>query len=148
MKNTSIWTKYNKKELKELETFTDSYVNFISNNKTERECVDTIVSEIEAEGYVNINKAIAAGKKLNKKETAYLAKKEADAKALITFFSTCAGSSMIFKEVLISVLVSSKSYLLDVSFALSPFKSNLPLVSTPLEVQAIRPFHPLSKALT
>lgn len=71
MKNTSIWTKYNKKELKELETFTDSYVNFISNNKTERECVDTIVSEIEAEGYVNINKAIAAGKKLKAGDKIY-----------------------------------------------------------------------------
>lgn len=82
MKNKSIWTKYTAKELKELNTFADSYVNFISDNKTERECVDTIVNEIEEAGYVNLKKAIKAGKKLKAGDKVYAVNMN---KALIMF---------------------------------------------------------------
>lgn len=82
MKNKSIWTKYTVKELKELNTFADSYVNFISDNKTERECVDTIVNEIEESGYVNLKKAIKAGKKLKAGDKVYAVNMN---KALIMF---------------------------------------------------------------
>lgn len=82
MKNKSIWTKYTAKELKELNTFADSYVNFISDNKTERECVDTIVNEIEEAGYVNLKKAIKTGKKLKAGDKVYAVNMN---KALIMF---------------------------------------------------------------
>lgn len=71
MENKSIWTKYNAKELKELDSFNASYIDFISECKTERECVDKIVEEIEKAGYVNLNTAIKAGKKLKAGDKIY-----------------------------------------------------------------------------
>lgn len=64
MENKCIWNKYSNKQLKELETFNEQYIDFISNCKTERECVDAIVNEIEALGYVDINKLIKANQKV------------------------------------------------------------------------------------
>ena len=64
MENKCIWNKYSKTQLKELEAFNSEYIDFISDCKTERECVDEIVTKIEAEGYVNMNTFIKSGKKV------------------------------------------------------------------------------------
>ena len=45
------WEKYDEKKLKKLEKLSAEYREFLDNGKTERECVDTIVNTIEAEGY-------------------------------------------------------------------------------------------------
>lgn len=70
MENKCIWNKYTKAQLKELESFNAEYIDFISACKTERECVDAMVNEIEKAGYVDINslikekKNVKAGDKL------------------------------------------------------------------------------------
>lgn len=64
MEHKCIWENYNEKQLKELEKLSDEYRDFLDHGKTERECIDTIVNLIEKEGYVEMEKAIAEGKKL------------------------------------------------------------------------------------
>lgn len=58
MENENIWSKYSKEELAELEAFNKGYMHFLDKGKTERECVDEIVNEIEAEGYLELDKLI------------------------------------------------------------------------------------------
>ena len=41
---------------KEVDRFAKSYIEFLNNGKTERECVDQIVNRIEAEGYTELSK--------------------------------------------------------------------------------------------
>ena len=74
MDNKCVWNKYNATQLKELESFTSDYINFISECKTERECVEKIVNDIEKEGYIDINTAIKAGKKLKAGDKVYSVK--------------------------------------------------------------------------
>lgn len=74
MDNKCVWDKYNATQLKELESFTSDYINFISECKTERECVEKIVNDIEKEGYIDINTAIKAGKKLKAGDKVYAVK--------------------------------------------------------------------------
>ncbi len=64
MEHTNTWKTYSKKQLKECEEFSQDYRNFLDNGKTERECVDTIVNEIEKHGYVEMEKLAAEGKTL------------------------------------------------------------------------------------
>ncbi len=51
----TVWEKYNKKDLKELDTFTEEYRTFLSKTKTEREFVKESVALIEANGFKNLN---------------------------------------------------------------------------------------------
>ncbi len=74
MENKCVWNKYSAAQLKELESFTKEYIDFISDCKTERECVEKIVNDIEKEGYVDINKAVKAGKKLKAGDKVYSVK--------------------------------------------------------------------------
>jgi len=74
MENKCVWNKYNATQLKELEAFNKEYIDFISDNKTERECVDAIVNDIEKEGYTDINKIIKEGKKLKAGDKVYSVK--------------------------------------------------------------------------
>ena len=74
MDNKCVWNKYNATQLKELESFTSDYIDFISECKTERECVEKIVNDIEKEGYIDINNAIKAGKKLKAGDKVYSVK--------------------------------------------------------------------------
>ena len=74
MENKSIWKKYSETQLKEIDKFSKEYIDFISECKTERECVDRIVNDIEKEGYVDINKFIKSGKKLKAGDKVYSVK--------------------------------------------------------------------------
>lgn len=65
MEHTNTWKTYSKKQLKECEQFAQDYMNFLDNGKTERECVDTIIEEIEKKGYVEMEKRIAQGGSLS-----------------------------------------------------------------------------------
>ena len=58
MENKSIWTKYSDEELEELEKVNSGYIDFLSECKTERECTEKIVSDIETAGYKDLNKVI------------------------------------------------------------------------------------------
>ena len=47
----NAWEKYNKNELKELMSFNDEYIKFLSKSKTERECVKYSVKVLEENGF-------------------------------------------------------------------------------------------------
>lgn len=47
----TVWEKYTKKDLKELEVFNEEYRSFLSKTKTEREFVNESVKLIEANGF-------------------------------------------------------------------------------------------------
>ena len=64
MEHKNTWLMYDEKQLQELETFSKSYMDFLDNGKTERECIKRIVQEAEEAGYQDMNKLIADGAKL------------------------------------------------------------------------------------
>ena len=72
MERENAWKKYDEAQLAELEALCGRYRTFISENKTERECVSTSVKLAEAAGYVNLEGAIAAGKKLAAGDKVYV----------------------------------------------------------------------------
>lgn len=51
MEKKNTWETYNSKQLKEVDAFATEYIDFLSESKTERECVDYIVNAIEKDGY-------------------------------------------------------------------------------------------------
>ena len=57
------WENYDEKQLKQLEKLCKEYREFLDNGKTERECIDTIVNTIEAEGYQELESLIKSGRK-------------------------------------------------------------------------------------
>ena len=71
MEYEKVWNKYSQAELKKLEKINAEYMDFLSNGKTERECVDEIVNMAEADGYVELEKLIADGKKLKTGDKVY-----------------------------------------------------------------------------
>lgn len=71
MQNTNTWDKYDEGRLRDCNDFCRGYIDFLSNCKTERECVRRIVSDIEEEGYVPIGEKIAAGNRLKAGDKVY-----------------------------------------------------------------------------
>lgn len=71
MEQKNTWTLYDKKQLKELEAFSRDYMGFLDTGKTERECIDTIVNRIEAEGYRELSALIEAGETLKAGDRVY-----------------------------------------------------------------------------
>ena len=71
MNRKNIWTTYNATQLKAVDKFADEYKNFLDNSKTEREAIDTIVNEIEAAGYKELNTLIGGKTKLKKGDKVY-----------------------------------------------------------------------------
>ncbi|MGN0169166.1 MAG: aminopeptidase [Lachnospiraceae bacterium] len=58
MERKNAWEKYEGKELKKVMDFADDYKKFISDCKTERECIDEIIRLAEKEGFRNIEELI------------------------------------------------------------------------------------------
>ncbi len=71
MERKNVWESYDAKQLKKLEKLNQEYRSFLDNGKTERECIDTIVNTIEAEGYQELEKLIASGQQLQKGDKVY-----------------------------------------------------------------------------
>ena len=65
------WETYDEKHLKKLEKLSKDYRDFLDNGKTERECIDTIVNTIEAEGYKELESLMKDGKALQKGDKVY-----------------------------------------------------------------------------
>ena len=65
------WETYDEKHLKKLEKLSKEYRDFLDNGKTERECIDTIVNTIEAEGYKELESLMKDGKALQKGDKVY-----------------------------------------------------------------------------
>ena len=64
MEHKNAWLAYNEPQLAELEKLATDYIDFISANKTERECVATAIEQARKAGYVSLDEARAAGKQL------------------------------------------------------------------------------------
>ena len=76
MERTNAWSKYtSEKDLKKVMNFGEDYRKFISDCKTERECVDFFIEKAQAAGYVNLEEAIAKGKKLKAGDRVYAVNK-------------------------------------------------------------------------
>ena len=71
MERKNAWEKYDEKELKKLNTLCDEYREFISEAKTERECIDRIVNEIEKDGYKELETLIGGKTKLKAGDKVY-----------------------------------------------------------------------------
>ena len=64
MERVSAWKKYDNTAMAELDQLCDNYREFISDNKTERECCAAGVKLAQAAGYINLDDAIAENRKL------------------------------------------------------------------------------------
>lgn len=71
MERKVTWETYDEEQMKELEALNREYREFLDNGKTERECIDTIVNTIEAEGYRELESVIESGAKLQKGDKVY-----------------------------------------------------------------------------
>lgn len=68
------WNKYNEKDLNELESLCNSYKKFLSECKTERECVSYFIEIAEKNNFKNLRNVIKNGEKLNKGDRVYYSK--------------------------------------------------------------------------
>ena len=66
MERPNAWKEYKKAELKKVEQTAEAYRRFLDNGKTERECAAQAVEMLEKAGYISLDSAIAAGKKLRR----------------------------------------------------------------------------------
>lgn len=71
METKNIWAAYTDQDCKKIEELSKEYRDFLDHGKTERECVDTIVNEIERAGYVELETAVKAGGKLKAGDKVY-----------------------------------------------------------------------------
>ena len=71
MEQVSAWNKYSEEEIKKVYEYAEGYKAFLSENKTERECVDFFAKEAEKAGYENLDDVIASGKKLSEGSKVY-----------------------------------------------------------------------------
>ena len=71
MKRKNVWNTYSADRLQEMEQFAKEYRNFLDLGKTERECIDFTVNMIEKEGYIELQRAIREGRRLEKGDKVY-----------------------------------------------------------------------------
>lgn len=65
------WQKYSEKDLTKVFELSDRYKKFITDCKTERECVTEFIELVKKEGYLDINEVISEGKKLKPGDKVY-----------------------------------------------------------------------------
>lgn len=71
MERKTTWEIYDVEQLEKLEWLNREYRDFLDHGKTERECIDTIVNTIEAEGYQELESLIGSGRNLQKGDKVY-----------------------------------------------------------------------------
>lgn len=71
MERDNAWEKYDEAQMKKVFGFADEYKEFISECKTERECVSGAVKMAEANGYKNLDDIIKNGKELKAGDKVY-----------------------------------------------------------------------------
>lgn len=64
MERKVAWESFSDDQLEELEELSKRYIDFISDNKTERRCFATAVTQAQAVGYVSLEEAVKEGKTL------------------------------------------------------------------------------------
>ncbi len=73
MERRNAWKTYSEQDLVELNALADDYREFISINKTERECTASAIKRAEAAGYKNLQEVRADGRKLVTGDKVYAA---------------------------------------------------------------------------
>ncbi|MGN0505992.1 MAG: aminopeptidase [Lachnospiraceae bacterium] len=68
----NAWLSYSDAKKKEVFKLNESYRAFISNCKTERECVTEVIRQAQAQGYVDLQDAIAKNRKLKAGDKVYV----------------------------------------------------------------------------
>ena len=71
MERKNVWKEYDETTSAKVDALAKGYMEFLDNGKTERECVDTIVNQIEAAGYKELPELIRGGKKLSAGDKVY-----------------------------------------------------------------------------
>jgi len=71
MEKKSVWEQYNQKDLEKLEKLCKKYRKFLSDCKTERECVAEIVRQAEEAGYRDLQDVIRKEEKLKAGDKVY-----------------------------------------------------------------------------
>ena len=83
MKEKNAWEKYSKEEYKSVMDFATGYKKFISDAKTERECVTEAIKICEANGFTNLETIIKEGKELKPGDKVYAENMHKNLMALI-----------------------------------------------------------------
>lgn len=73
MERPNAWKKYDDATLAELDELCEDYRRYISENKTERECVTSSIKLAEEAGYVSLETALAEGRTLKAGDKVYAA---------------------------------------------------------------------------
>ena len=71
MERVNAWEKYSKEDLEKVFKFAEDYREFLSECKTERECVKRAVAIAEEAGYKNLEDVVKKGKKLKAGDRVY-----------------------------------------------------------------------------
>lgn len=71
MEHKNTWLLYDEKRTKEAYDFAEGYKDFLNRGKTERECIDEIVYQIEKAGFCELEEAISAKKELKAGDKVY-----------------------------------------------------------------------------
>ena len=71
MERPNAWKRYSAEQLDALHYLCEGYKSFISDNKTERECVAASVRMAEEAGYVNLAERVASGEPLKPGDKVY-----------------------------------------------------------------------------
>lgn len=71
MIHENVWTTYNSEDIRNVNSFSRDYIDFLNKGKTERECTDLLVEMAEKHGYRNLDEIIANGETLEKGDKVY-----------------------------------------------------------------------------
>ena len=71
MERVNAWKTYNETDIQQLEQLNRNYIEFLSDGKTERECVKEIIKKAEKCGYISLEQAIGAGESLQPGDKIY-----------------------------------------------------------------------------
>ena len=73
MKNKCTWEIYTDDQMSKCDDFCAGYMDFLSEGKTERECVEIIIKEAQAAGYRDLDELIEQSCSADGKETKSIA---------------------------------------------------------------------------
>lgn len=71
MERKNAWKTYNDSEKEQLQSLNSDYIDFLSECKTERECISETVKRAKENGYISLEEAIANNKKLKQGDKVY-----------------------------------------------------------------------------
>ena len=71
MERKNAWNKYSKEQQKAVFAFAEDYKKFISDCKTERECVTELISQAKDAGFEDLNEVIAQGRTIKAGDQLY-----------------------------------------------------------------------------